>query len=365
MILEIIIVIVFLFLFYGFELFKSGIVLKLLSVLLGFIIFYVLLFYVTDNNDWESYTSIFNGYRQSRDFMFTLICDFFSSHGYDYSVVYQFHILLMGIVFIYFISRFTVKNVFTVISIYLLFQLIPLSNQIRYFIAFPFFLISAYELLILNNKILFALFALLSVLSHVGIILMYPFLIIYNHIDNENILKRLLIYSVLLSIIFYILYNIVLNVFGSFAFYFESVMLSSISGGIFTSVILIVWIVYIYFRNKVLLITNQLEIEEDLKYQFLYKLSLYPMIFIPTGIIMQIVSHRYVEASIIVWVTFIMYSFKYNFEIKKRVLDLTIFLVLVVGSFLYIYILPEYLLGVSNVEAVMNLFRSNILFNPK
>jgi hypothetical protein len=363
MILGIIITTIFIFLLYGFELFKSVGIVKAFSVLLGFLIFYALLFTVTDNSDWEIYNSVFDGYRQSNDFIFNFICDFFSSHGYEYSAVYQFHILLMGIGFIYFISRFSIHGVFAVISIYLLLQLIPLSNQIRYFIAFPLFLISVYELIISKNKILFAIFTLLSFLSHAGIILMYPFLFIYYKTENENFIRKLLIYSALFSILFFIIYRIGLIFFGQFEYYFETEMLSSIKGGIFNSLILIVWILYIYFRNKVLVISNQFEIESDIKYQFLYKLSLYSIIFIPTGIIIQIISHRFVEASIIVWVTYIMYSFKYNFDIKRRILDFTIFLILVVGSFLYIYILPEYLLGVSNIEAVLNLFESNTLFN--
>jgi len=105
------------------------------------------------------------------------------------------------------------------------------------------------------------------------------------------------------------------------------------------------------------------EIVSDIKYQFLYRLSLYSIVFIPTSIIIQIISHRYVAASVIIWVTYIMYSFKYDITIKRRILQLTIFLFLIIGSFLYFYILPEFLLGTSNLEAVSDLFDSNTLLN--
>jgi len=363
MILGIIIAIIFIFLLYAFELFQSVKPIKIFSVLIGCFIFYALLFNVTDNNDWEIYKSVFDGYIQSNDFLFNFISDYFATRGYEYQVVYQFHILLMGICFVFFVTRFSSQNVFVVISLYLLFQLIPLSNQIRYFVAFSFFLISVYELVVSENKILFLLFATLSVLSHTGVILMYPFLYFYYKTSNEDFLGKLLLYSLLFSFLCVIIYRIGLLLFNQFTSYFETEVLSSISGGVFNNLILVVWIFYIYVRNKVLVRSNQVEIVSDIKYQFLYRLSLYSIVFIPTSIIIQIISHRYVAASVIIWVTYIMYSFKYDITIKRRILQLTIFLFLIIGSFLYFYILPEFLLGTSNLEAVSDLFDSNTLLN--
>ena len=363
MISGIFIALMFVILVYSFEVFKKVRTTKIISTFIGVLIFYGLLFNITDNSDWENYEVYFNGYNETTDFLFSYISDVFSNNGYDYIAVYKFHILIMGIGFIYFASRFSFSNVFAVISCYLLFQFVPLSNQIRYYVAFTFFLISIYSLIVTKNKISFAIFAILSVLSHSAILLMYPFLYFYYKTSNEDFLGKLLLYSLLFSFLCVIIYRIGLLLFNQFTSYFETEVLSSISGGVFNNLILVVWIFYIYVRNKVLVRSNQVEIVSDIKYQFLYRLSLYSIVFIPTSIIIQIISHRYVAASVIIWVTYIMYSFKYDITIKRRILQLTIFLFLIIGSFLYFYILPEFLLGTSNLEAVSDLFDSNTLLN--
>lgn len=362
MIQGIIILLVFIFLFYVFEIFQNITLVKILSIFFGFFIFYILLFNVTDNSDWENYEAIFNGYTQSKDVLFNLISAYFAANGYEYQIVYKVHIFLMCTSFIFIITRFSTHHVFTVISVYLLLQLIPLSNQIRYFVAFSFFLISAYELIFSKSIILFLIFSLLSILSHTGVLLMFPFIYIYYRINIENYLRKLILFSMIFSILVFVVYKIALWLFSQYTPYFETDLLSSVRGGIFNNLVLVLWILYVFFRNKSLLRLKQSEITEDTKYQFLYKLSLYPIIFIPTGTILQIISHRYVAASIIIWVIYILYSMKYNDKVKDRFVQLSLFLSLVIVSFIYIYLLPEFLFGTSNIMAVLDLFNSNKFF---
>lgn len=363
MILGIIIFIFSLIVFYGFEIFKNKTLVKVLSVAFSVVIFNILLLFVTDNNDWEIYKSTFEGYYQSNDYMFNAMSEFFSNRGYEYLLLYQIHILAMGICFIFFASKFNSTNTFVIISIYLLLQFVPLSNQIRYFVSFSFFLLSIYFLIIKGNKILFVLFIVLSLLSHSGIVLMFPFLYFYYKIKNEKFIKTVLISSIVFAAIFWIVYKTALIIFSQFASYFESEMISSMAGGVFDNFIWFIWIIYIVNNNKRLDKDFSMEISQDNNYQLLYKLSLFTIIFIPTSFFLQIISHRYVASCIIVWVSYLLYSLKYRETLSSRVRNYTLLIILSLVTFFYIYFLPDLILGVDGSQAATDILNSNSIFS--
>ena len=150
---------------------------------------------------------MFDGYLQSNDILFNIVADFFSSRGFEYEAVYQLHIVVMMLGFVYFISKFSFSYIFPVIFIYLLFQYIPLSNQIRYFVAFSFFLIASYMYIVEKNMLVFCFFLVLSLLSHIGILLMYPFLLM-RKIDSTVFLRKCLSYSLIIAILFFVIYRV-------------------------------------------------------------------------------------------------------------------------------------------------------------
>jgi hypothetical protein len=308
------------------------------------------------------YDAFFMGYADS-DFLFNLISKFFSDRGYEYASVYKFHIVLIGIGFFYFISRASYASVFGIITIYLLFQIIAVSNQIRYYVAFPLFLIAVYKLIVSRNKFSFFLFFVLSLLSHTGVILMYPFVYFYYYVNNEIYLKKLIVYSVVLAALFYFVFMLDFIFSFHFGAYFTSDFLSSISGGLFNNLIWIIWILLIYMLNTRLLKLNSEEIESDVMYQFLYKLSLYSIIFFLVSIPLQILAHRYIIASLIVWLTFYFYSLKYEKSLKSRLLSISVLTLIISGTFFYMYFLPTILLGISGTEVVLQLFLYNEFFN--
>jgi hypothetical protein len=322
----------------------------------------VFLFNVTTNNDWDIYESMFKGDIISNDLLFEIVSDYFTSRGEDFQAVYKFHILLMSIGFFFFISKFSKHIVFVTISLYVLFQIIPLSNQIRYFVAFSFFLLSAYEFVVKKNYITFLLFALISVFSHRGILLMFPFLY-FSFVDIDKLLKKLVIFSIILSGVFLVLYVIGMTIFSHFANYFEEKMISSLSGGIFNNLIFLIWILLVYGYNKKLSAKYKNEIDSDEKYLFLYKLSIYSIIFFPPSIYLQIIGLRYIAPLFVVWIIYFLYSLNFYSEIKNRIKQLSILLFLSVFTFMYMYLIPEWLLGIMNFELVVDLIKSNTLLN--
>ena len=119
------------------------------------------------------------------------------------------------------------------------------------------------------------------------------------------------------------------------------------------------WLLFIYLNHKRLMKLNSENLESDTKYQFLYKLSLYSIIFIPIGLIMQVFSQRYVLASIIIWLSYVFYSLKYEVNLFQKMLFTTKFIFLFIVTFLYIYILPSYVFRTSGTDLIVKLFLSN------
>lgn len=345
-----------------FEALKKFIVGKLISLIFGIFIFYLLLFNVTYNSDWDGYYLIYKKILSTTDILFNVIADIAISQKLDYAIVYKIHIFIMGLGFIYFVSRFSTAAIFSVITFYILFQFVPLSNQIRYYVSFSLFLIAAYSLIVRKNKLVFIILSALSLSSHLSILLMFPFIYFYYRFKDEYYLPKLLLFSLVFGLLAYVAYSIFLIFSNHFAFYFEQSNLSSIAGGIFISLIWILWMLYIIRRNNSLLITNNASIKDDVKYQFLYKFSLYSIIFAPAGVIIQILCHRYIMALIIVWITFILYSTVYEFSLIRRLKVLLQFSGLVIITFFYQYFLPVYLLGNSSTKLIVEILQSNVYF---
>lgn len=357
------IIILLLILIYSIELFQTAKYIKVFSFLLGLAVFYIALYNVTYNSDWDAYEAMFNGFTVSNDYLFNFISDFFNDRGHEYDSVYKFHIFLMSAGFLFFVSRFSNHNIFLVFLIYLIFQIIPISNQIRYFVAFAFFLVSIYQLIVVKDKVLFLVFCILSLFSHFAILLMYPFGFIFYFVRNDKLLKLLLYISFGFAILMLIISRIGLIYFSHFSAYFETEYISSISGGVFNNLILVFWLFFLIKRNNFLVSKYSSLIADDLRYQLLYKLSLYTIIFIPSGIFIQILSHRYVEASFIIWILYLLYTLGFEENYKSRLTQLSRFLILSIFTFMYKYLLPKYVLNYSEIELVIELFESNTLFN--
>jgi hypothetical protein len=359
MIALITIVIVCILLTYIFEIFKQKYLVKFLILIIGVFLFLFLLFDVTSNSDWHVYESIYNGYTKSNDYLFNLMSELFSTKGYEYNILYQFHILLMGFGFVYFISRFSYSKVFTVITYYLLFQVVPLSNQIRYYVAFAFFLMAAYNLIIKKRIAIFVILAIISILSHSAILLMYPFIYLYYKVDHNKFPKTVILCGAIVGVSSYVVYLSGLFFSSIFGSYLEADHLSSLGGGLYSASIWFFWLLFIYLKHKRLFKQNSEIIKGDVKYQFLYKLSLYCLVFVPTCLVIQILSHRYILASIIIWLTFVLYTLEYEKTLILRLRSISVLLVLILVTFIYVFVLPNYIMGVSGTEVIVELFRLN------
>jgi len=326
---------------------------KIGSLLFGIGLFYLFFFNVTYNNDWEGYENMFHGNVDSRDFLFGFLSNVFQKYGFEYLELYQFHIILILLFFIYFISRFSYSYIFTVISIYTLIQFLPVTNQIRYYLAFSVFLVSLYTYIFLNKKGRFLFLFLFSFLAHKAVLFLFLFLFFYYRVKDKRYEKTILFLSFIVFFIPFIL-NIIIGYFSDFESYLEADYTSSFIGGLFSNFIWLIWFLYIYFQNLKLK-----EIEVDEKYKFLYKLSIFPFLFFPLSFSYQILTHRFVIAMLFVWIIYFLYSLNYIDLVMKKIVSITSFLLLVTFTFFYVFVLPKYLIGSSPIDDVLLVFFSN------
>jgi hypothetical protein len=361
--MQFIIAFLFLILVLVFQIWKSHTVVKLFSLILGGFIFFLVLYNVTYNNDWDAYKAVFNGEIRSNDYLFNIISNTAAERGYDYESVYKFHIFLIGIFFFYFVSRSSYANIFAIITIYLLFQIVPVSNQIRYYLAFSFFLFAAYIQIIRRNHIVFVLFSLLSVLSHFGILLMFPFFYFYNKMNSSEFPPRLFLFGFIFGFFIFLIVSTDYALSTTYSSYLDFNSLSSLSGGLLNNSIWALWLLFIFHTNRRLEKHRCRELLRDEKYQFFYKLSFYCILFYPASFVIQILAHRYLASTILVWLTFYFYSLNYEVTKKSKLFSFLVFFSLISFTFFYVYYLPTILLGLSTTGALLLIFTSNEYFN--
>ena len=128
---------------------------------------------ITYTDDFEGYTITYNGER-SGDYAYAMLENFGKWLKLDFEQFYAIPIfiqlLLYAIVF-----RLYKVNIFVSMFFLILLNFVAMANQLRYFIAFPLFLISVYYWCIREKKIFAAILAILSFLFHSGVIALMIF----------------------------------------------------------------------------------------------------------------------------------------------------------------------------------------------
>jgi hypothetical protein len=307
-------------------------------------IFFILLLGVKETADSEGYMNFFENDEVKTDFLFRNLSTLFTNFGMEYYQLFQFHVILFGILYTFFISRFT-NNIFLILIFYLLMLYVPLANQIRYYLAFGFFLNAIYLLYFSKKKYLAYLFIIISILSHSAITLFYGFIILNKFSQNNNYLKRCLIISLVFFALIFSLNSLGLNAFiGNYELYFSNDAMSSLLGGVFNALPNIIIIILLYIRAKIALKKHEV-FKQDKSFQILYRLSFYSVIFMPASLYIQILSHRYIQASLIIWLCFYCYTLTLEKSFKVVFNHIICLTGVIIGLFYYTYFFSEIALG--------------------
>ncbi|MEC5166457.1 hypothetical protein RCH18_002197 [Flavobacterium sp. PL11] len=317
---------------------------KNLILIFTLFLFYYLTFGVTDTADWEAYLWRFDDPDSKSDLLFRYLTVLAVLLGYSFEIIYQLHLVIFGFFFAFFISRFT-KNIFLVLIFYLVINYVPLVNQIRYYLALSFFLSSMYLLFCAKRKVLSVLLLILSILSHSSmvVLILFPFLSHYS--TNKNFLKRIFYASFSLFVLVFCFITLgISNFLPHYDLYFGKELTSSIIGGIFNNLPFIIFIIFLYIKQKSDVLKYP-ELLEDQKFILLSRLSLFTIIFIPAAFYLQVLGHRYVQGFLVVWICLFLYPLRLEKSFYPYFSSLIGLLSLLIFLLFYIYILTPLLFG--------------------
>lgn len=304
-------------------------------------IFCFLLLGIRYTDDWYGYDYFFENPEASPDLLFKYLASYFGAIDLEYFKLFQFHILIIGICFSFFISRFSRFPIVILIS-YLLISFVPVVNQIRYFLAFGLFLVAVYFYIICKKKIISLFLLIIAALSHFAIVPLFILFFIFSRLQNIA-LKKIFNFFIFLAVIIKVVYSLLMSMIsGHFSAYVEGDVLSSFSGGFYlTGPIFIIYIfLFTYYKKVGIRIPALLN---DFKFKFLFILSIYTSPLLLIGFTSQVVVHRYISVFTIVWLVFILYPLSFQKTNKY-------FILIVFFSFLFyllalIYLLPFLVLG--------------------
>ena len=298
--------------------------------LLFFSIFacYLLFDGISYTDDFSAYEADYNNGSDlgNNDYGFFLLISLCHLLGMDFG---QFHNLsiFIGLALIALFLYYLKINVLIGMLFIVILNYVQMANQLRYFIAFPLFLLSVYCVHILEKRKLGVLLCVMAFLFHNGILGVMTFYPIYyfiqiRRLDRKKIITLYVLMGFFTLIVFANLSSYMVNMDDKYESYTTSEM-ASISG--------IGYMLLFSFINiaSSYLVQQNNNIKDNRENMLLFSLSMFPLIFfIATFSGMQIIVARYVNVFFIVWVVVLL-----KFVISKRkILILSIYLLLSIAS---------------------------------
>lgn len=297
-----------------------------------------------------------------RDFLFNLFASFASDYGYGYQFVHGLFIFLSMLLLWFFVSRF-LRGFFLVIIFFLLLQYLYLATQIRFFPAFYSMLIALYFFLVPRSLWAFVFFALLAGFFHISALFLLVYLVFDRWVEKLSVVKLVpvsLVFFFSVAILIPSLFALVRNQrLMQLLGYFDMADYASVLGGLFYvfPVLFSSLTIYLVFGRQV---SANKWIGVDLRARFLYGLSVFPLVIIPVGGIIQVIAQRFVMPLFLVQLVFIFYvSVNSNGRARFNYFCLGVFLFLI--YFLFSYLFGQLFSG-NNVDRTLKVLFSNFSF---
>lgn len=292
------------------------------------ICFLLLTINISYTADWHNYEKIFYDTEiETKDFFIKFISSQLRELGFNYNAVYQFHIIWIAILYTYFTRKF-LRNPLILVLCFLLMTYVPLTNQIRYFLAFSLYLLSIHSFYYKKyNSFIF--FAFLALINHIGILPLYLILLFIRKTIKR---KYYAVLAVIIYVIIYAFMNIsYVSQLGGFNIYLIEEMKSSFLGGLLKTLPSVITLTFIFIlaRKK----KNKSENEV-----FLYNVSFFPIMFIPASTVLQILGDRYVFIFSIIWLIYL--SIILKSRIKSNLMWKLIIILYALTMWCIFYLLP-------------------------
>lgn len=302
---------------------------KLVYYSCGFIFLSLFLYFttkITYTADYDMYSNFYDWNYDETDFLFRNLITFYHQRNWGFQALFATHVVAITLLFYLFIVKLN-ANAFYVLSIFIALIFIPYINQIRYFLAFPFFLLASYYFFYSRNLFLFFFFAVVGALSHSGIIVLYSYFLFYFFVPEKFRSIILKLSAAVLFLTSYLIFNTSFYIyFDHFGEYLRNENQSTILGGVFSILPTLAVIIPLFLLDK-----KYTGNRNDKTYLFLKRTSFFTVAFIPTSIFIQIVGQRYVFPFLVVWIIFFLFLIKdKKVSIKNRYIIFSYLLLVVV-----------------------------------
>lgn len=296
-----------------------------------------------------------------RDLFFNLIVEKGAFYGFDYESTHKFFVGLYSFMLIYLISRFSKKS-FLVVLLFLPVVYLYYTTQIRFFCAFFSMCLAFYFFYIENNKKFGIFFLGFSLINHIAIILLLPLYYLFT-IKFHRVMKGIIIWSISILII----YNPILQILHRYfpedvrlTNYATSAIGPSLLGGMFLILPSLILSLFIHYYATIKTEQNPFLID-DKKFQFLYRFSVVPLVFVGTSMTWPIIVQRFIVPAILFQALLILYVKGLNNKFQNMALAEFSCLAYIMLLF-YKYLLPIFLLNNDYLlENVLLVLKSNFL----
>lgn len=307
------------------------------------LIFSILVFTIgiTYTADWFLYDWIYKTEDDTTDFVFYELSKLFNQYQLEFEDLYIFHIVCSLLIYFILITRFT-RNYFYVFLIYILLDYVHFTNQIRYYLGLPILLTGYYFLFYRKKYIISIILIGFSLLCHVGLAALLLFIPAFYLIPQRKFIKFILLSSLVVALmVFLLMQGRLALMLDHYDAYFSSEYDSSLLGGIFNGLPYMVYYSFLLIETPKLI--KRKIIEDPLKYELLFKLTFFSLLFLPGSFFLQILGHRYIMPFVIFWVIFYLYLVR-DLPQKEKLFKMIVFGIIHFAAIFSIYILPEYLL---------------------
>lgn len=298
---------------------RGGIIIFLIT--LGIVYFVFLFLQYTPDRQFYEYWLGDETLRIGKEPFFQLVAWYVEKNGYNYVFLHILFISVYSVLLLLFIKKIT-KNLLLVVVIYLPLIFIFFATQLRYFLGLYAVFLGLYYILVEKKKLPGIFFLMFAILSHYSLILFLPFILI-NRINIEHYLNRIVRTALIVFFTFTLLSGLIVQMIGDLRFkdYFSVDLASSFAGGFFTFGPYLIMYLLIQLYYKVIVKRNP-QAALDSKFVFLYKLSLYPLIFFGVALTLQVVGHRVIISTLVLPILFYIYGLSFvKLKSKKLVFN--------------------------------------------
>lgn len=314
--------------------------------------------FTPDMHGYESWISNGGG----RDFFFNFLLGNLDAKYQYYEFIHYIYIGITSIAFAFFISRFKCNPVL-IILMFISLLYTHYATQIRFFAAYSLFSVSMYFWLVERKKYLGIVFYALALINHISILFMAPVLI-YFKMGNRQVVKKTIVFTTAFSITLLMLFNFQFIPwedlrFSEYLQIFGDGGKSSFFGGVFYLLPLIIIFMAVYWGEK-WFIKKQPSLIQDIKFNLLFNLSFYPVVFIPLSFFVQILAQRFITTALLFQLIFVFYAANKMARKSKRIARL-VGILLYIFIFTYQYFASEIILDNSYLsDTALEIFQSNV-----